>query len=67
MIQKAAVRRYIHSKGFRLSADGIVGLEDAIKMLLMRAMALTKPQKTIRPEEIFRALGKRESCPQVKS
>jgi hypothetical protein len=59
MICKAKVREYMRDTGYRLSADAWIGLEEAVRLILNRAVSYTRPAKTIRAKEILMSVGKR--------
>lgn len=61
MIRKASVRAFVREKGYRLSADALPALEEALRILLTRAIVYTRPAKTVRGKEILMAAGKWES------
>lgn len=42
MIQKSKVRAHVREKGYRLSADALPALEDAVQIILARAMVYTE-------------------------
>jgi len=60
MIRKASVRAFVREKGYRLSADALPALEEALRVILTRAIVYTRPAKTIRGKEILMAAGKSE-------
>lgn len=58
MIQKSKVRAYVRERGFRLSADALPALEEAVRTILARAIVYTKPQKTLHGKEILMAISR---------
>lgn len=61
MIRKTSVRAFVREKGYRLSADALPALEEAVRLILTRAILYTRPAKTIRGKEILMAIAKREN------
>lgn len=61
MIRKTDVRAFVKEKGYRLSGDALPALEEAVRMILTRAIFYTRPAKTIRGKEILMAAGKKEN------
>jgi hypothetical protein len=59
MIRKASVRAFVREKGCRLSADALPAPEEAVRLILTRAIVYTRPAKTIRGKEILMAAGRR--------
>jgi hypothetical protein len=67
MIQKSKVRAYVRERGFRLSADALPALEDAVRTILARAIVYTKPQKTVHGKEILMAISRGSLVPRKES
>ena len=67
MIQKSKVRAYVREKGYRFSADALPALEDAVQIILARAMVYTKPQKTLHGKEILMAVSRESLLPRKES
>lgn len=61
MIRKASIRAFVREKGYRLSADALPALEEAVRLILTRAIIYTRPAKTVRGKELLMAIGKKGS------
>lgn len=57
MINKKEIKAYTHSQGYRLGKGCDAALIEVLKKAIDRGIFYTRPQKTIKPENIYRFLA----------
>lgn len=57
MLNKKEVKAYTHSQGYRLGKGCEEALIEVLKTAIDRGIFYTKPQKTIKPENILRLIA----------
>ena len=67
MIQKFKERAYVRERGFRLSADALPALKDAVQTILARAIIYTRPNKTLHGREIMMAISRESLVPRKET